>query len=762
MNTLLTFLSRSTLKFQLLTILLVGLLALCAVGAGGGVALYFQHQNTARVIEISETSNKAIVATETALAHFKTQVQEWKNILLRGHKPSDFDKYFEQFKKEEAEVQRYLAQARTQMETLGLDVKEVESLLQDHQRLGAEYRQLLQFHDRNDPTAAFSTDKMARGKDRSTAEKLDSFVHTVEQGTSEKIAELGQASESMYRQILLLMALVIAVMLAIMTVLTRMVIKVLLQKIGGEPSYAAEVTRRIAGGDLNTSVKTHPGDTSSLLADMKVMQDQLNAIVSEIRNLIGQAAHGDFSGRIDTAGKKGFGLEIGESLNTLVSTTDQGLSDITRMSEAMSAGDLSLTIEKNYQGQFGQTIAAINTTVRLLNAVIDDVRLAVDAAARGDFSQAIDATTRQGYAKTLAELLNALNSTANGALSDIARAAHSLADGDLTQHIKNEHPGLFGETARGINITIDRLRDVLGEIQQASETISMAASEIAAGNSDLSRRTEEQASSLEETASSMEELNSTVKQNAEHAADANDHARHSAEIAARGSEKVKSVVDTMGAIQTSSHKMADIVGVIDGIAFQTNILALNAAVEAARAGEHGRGFAVVATEVRALSQRSAQAAQEIKALIGDSLRKVEAGEQLVDEAGATMDEVVASFQAVVGLVTDISGASREQSTGIEQMSGAVGQMDQVTQQNAALVEEAAAAAESLEEQARVLAGAVGKFKLGAANEAQTKGLERPRLLSARQGKPHRSSTPPRKPTPSSVQIEPVDAEWSAF
>jgi methyl-accepting chemotaxis protein len=712
MNTLFAFLSRSTLKFQLLAILLVGLLSLCAVGAGGVVALYLQHQNTARVIEISDTGNKAIVATETALAHFKTQVQEWKNILLRGHKPKDFDKYLEQFKKEEAEVQRYLALARSQMEGLGLDVKEVESLLQDHQRLGAEYQQLLQFHNASDPTAAFSTDKMARGKDRSTAEKLDSFVNTVEQGTSEKIAELGQASESMYRQILLAMASAIGLMLAIMTTLTLAVIKVLIRKIGGEPSYAAEVTRRIAAGDLNTVVETQPDDTSSLLADMKAMQDQLNAIVSEIRNLVSQAAHGDFSGRIDIAGKKGFGLDISQSLNT----SDEGLSDITRVSQAMSAGDLSLTIEKNYQGQFGQTIAAINTTVRLLNAVINDVRRAVDAAACGDFSQAIDATTRQGYAKTLAELLNALNSTANGALSDIARAAHALAEGDLTQHIANEHPGLFGETARGINVTIDRLRDVLGEIQQASETINMAASEIAAGNSDLSRRTEEQASSLEETASSMEELNSTVKQNAEHAADANDHARRSAGIAARGSEKVKSVVDTMSTIQTSSHKMADIVGVIDGIAFQTNILALNAAVEAARAGEHGRGFAVVATEVRALSQRSAQAAQEIKALIGDSLRKVEAGEHLVEEAGATMDEVVASFQAVVGLVTDIAGASREQSAGIEQMAGAVGQMDQVTQQNAALVEEAAAAAESLEEQARVLAGAVGKFKLGVANE----------------------------------------------
>ncbi len=733
MNSLLASMSRTTLKFQLFAILLVSFLSLCTVGAGGIAALYLQQQNTARVIEISDTSNKAIIATEAALAHFKTQVQEWKNILLRGHKQSDFEKYFAQFKKEEAEVQHYLSQARLHMDSLGLDIKELESLLQDHLRLGAEYRQLLEFQDRSDSTAAFTTDKMARGKDRSTAEKLDSFVATVEQGTAEKIAGLAQASDAMYRQILLGMAVAISLMMAVMILVTLGVITVLLRKIGGEPSYAAEVSARIANGDLDTAVETRPGDTSSLLAAMKAMQDELKRIVSDIGNLVNQAAHGDFSGRIETAGKKGFGLEISDSLNTLVRTTDEGLADITRVSQALSAGDLSLTIEKSYQGQFGQTIVAINTTVHLLNEVIGDVRRAVDAAAQGDFSQAMATTTRQGFARTLADLLNGLNATANGALRDIAQAAHALAEGDLTQPIEHEHPGLFGEAARGINVTIDRLREAIGQIQQAAETINIAASEISAGNADLSARTEEQASSLEETASSMDELNATVKQNAEKAAAANDHALRSADIAAHGGQKVKSVVATMDAIQTSSHKMADIVGVIDGIAFQTNILALNAAVEAARAGEQGRGFAVVATEVRALSHRSAEAAKEIKVLIGDSLSKIAAGGQLVEAAGATMDEVVDSFQSVLKLMSDIANASREQSAGIEQVTLAVGQMDEVTQQNAALVEEAAAAAESLEEQARVLVGTVGKFKLDAVGSVRPKVLERSLLRPHLQG-----------------------------
>jgi methyl-accepting chemotaxis protein len=310
-----------------------------------------------------------------------------------------------------------------------------------------------------------------------------------------------------------------------------------------------------------------------------------------------------------------------------------------------------------------------------------------------------------------------------GPIQQAVRFAQAVAAGDLTNQLDSHNKDEAGQLLHALREMNDSLIKIVGEVRGSAETMSTATSQIATGNLDLSARTEAQAGALEETASSMEELTSTVKQNSDNARQANQLAQSASEVAIRGGAVVSEVVNTMGSINESSKKIVDIISVIDGIAFQTNILALNAAVEAARAGEQGRGFAVVAAEVRNLAQRSATAAKEIKELIGDSVEKVEAGSKLVGQAGSTMDEVVESIKRVTDIMGEITEASREQTAGIEQINTAIVEMDNVTQQNAALVEQAAAAAGSLQDQAGNLTNLVGVFKLNNA--------PRPSVMTAR-------------------------------
>ena len=419
-------------------------------------------------------------------------------------------------------------------------------------------------------------------------------------------------------------------------------------------------------------------------------------------------------------------------------------------------------ISSNKNERIGTVVEWLDRT-KEINAEKEIANI-VEASLAGDFTQRINEDNKENFMLTLAQGLNQLIKTTESGLNEVSNVLLALSEGDLTKRVNSEYRGTFQDLKNYCNTTSENLASMISNIREASDTINNASAEIAQGNSDLSTRTEQQASSLEETASSMEELTSTVRLNSENAKQANSLASQAAQVAGNGGELISQVVTTMASINESSQKISDIIGVIDGIAFQTNILALNAAVEAARAGEQGRGFAVVASEVRTLAQRSANAAKDIKDLISDSVSKVESGNVLVGQSGNTMQEIVVSIQRVNDIMSEIAAASAEQASGIDEVSKAVSQMDEMTQQNAALVEEAAAAAESMRTQASDLNNRVGTFKL-TESDVQSQAIKSsPDLLSQQFDElpsvsAHTSSPKPVKRAKAPISQE---DEWESF
>ncbi|MEA9886107.1 methyl-accepting chemotaxis protein [Xanthomonas campestris pv. raphani] len=474
---------------------------------------------------------------------------------------------------------------------------------------------------------------------------------------------------------------------------------------------ATKTAEAIALGQLDNNVQTHAKDeTGRLLRAMAGMQAQLQALLSAQGEMAKRHDEGQVSFRIDTNAFPGDYGRMAKDTNDLVASHLNVQSNLARIMGRYAIGDLSESMERlpGEKAVLTQTMDEVKANLSAMNI---EIKQLAQAAANGDFTARGDAERFQYDFRVMVESLNLLMATADSNLQSLSTLLQSIAAGDLTARMSGEFKGVFAQMRDDANTTAAQLAEIVGRIQQSAVSINSAASEIAAGNQDLSQRTEQQAANLEETAASMEELTSTVRQNAEHARQANQLAIGAAGVASQGGEIVSKVVGTMAGIEASSKKIADIISVIDGISFQTNILALNAAVEAARAGEQGRGFAVVASEVRTLAQRSTAAAKEIKTLIDDSVERVTEGSALVHTAGTTMAEIVSSVQRVTNIMGEISAASQEQSAGIEQVNTTVTQMDETTQQNAALVEEATAAARSMEEQATQLTEAVAVFKI---------------------------------------------------
>jgi len=387
----------------------------------------------------------------------------------------------------------------------------------------------------------------------------------------------------------------------------------------------------------------------------------------------------------------------------------------TKLKSEGNAEGAKQALEQNVRPAIASYLGAQQDFVKLENAKSDELR---DAAGAERMRTVWSVAAVMGLiVLVLAFVTRYLIKTISAPLHELVVQAEQIGRGDLSASIASDRKDEIGDVQRALGQMKDSLNKVVAEVRRSTDSIQTASAEIATGNTDLSQRTEQTASNLQQAASSMSQLTGTVRQSAESAATANQLASSAAQVAQRGGQVVGQVVSTMDEINSSSKKIGDIIGVIDGIAFQTNILALNAAVEAARAGEQGRGFAVVASEVRSLAQRSAEAAKEIKTLIGASVERVEAGARLVQDAGTTMEEIVASVGRVSDIIGEISASTVEQSEGIGSVNGAVVQLDQMTQQNAALVEESAAAAESLKDQAVKLAGLVSSFKLSGGESA---------------------------------------------
>ena len=473
----------------------------------------------------------------------------------------------------------------------------------------------------------------------------------------------------------------------------------------------SEIAERIAEGDLSVRIIDEDEDfVNVLFHSMQKIQDALNSFVQAQQNMTKKHKQGFISERIDVSKLPGAYGEIATAINELVQSHIDVKMHIVDVVTQYGHGNFDVNIDRLPEEK-AKITTAIDSVKTALLSVNGEIKMLAFAGAQGDFSKRSNVGNYEFMFKDMLTHLNNLVETCDGVFNDVLRMSTALAQGDLTQQITEDYTGMFGNVKDGMNGTVDNLKALVGEIKDSTDTINTASQEIAAGNNDLSQRTEQQAASLEQTVVSMQELTATVQENSENAKYANDMALSSSDIARKGVAVVKQVVETMQDINDSSRKVVDIITVIDGIAFQTNILALNAAVEAARAGEQGRGFAVVASEVRNLAQRAAGAAGEIKALIRDSVDKVEDGTNLVAKAGKTMEEIVNSIQGVSATISKITDASFEQTTGIQQVNQAIGEMDEVTQQNAALVEEAAAAAEALENQARNLSITMGNFKI---------------------------------------------------
>jgi len=624
---------------------------------------------------------------------------------------------------------------------------------------------------------------------------LRELIEARDQHVDKIRAEANSNNDHLSQTFYLTIVSIIAIVLVLMGVVTRVIIASI--------RSASNVADSIAQGKLDNRVEIKSDDEAGkLMRSLHIMQNSLRKNIDSERHYArknGRIKHAldSVSGSVMIVNASSKIVYANEALLTLLRQAEDNMrKELPRFNAEGLVGNTIDILDKENEQQFkqmgrseqactkdlviggrslrivanpvfGEDGERIGTVLEWTDrsqevAIEEEIQDIVEAALGGDLSQRIDLSDKHGFFNMLSLGINDLVDVAERVINDTVNVLGAMARGDLTKSIEADYAGTFGQLKNDANTTIAKLTEVLAEISSGANAVLNGAHEIAQGNTNLSQRTEEQASSLDETTSSMEDMTFTVRQNADNARQANQLAAGAREQAEKGGVVVSNAVSAMGEITASSKKIADIIGVIDEIAFQTNLLALNAAVEAARAGEQGRGFAVVASEVRNLAGRSATAAKEIKDLIQDSESKVDEGSRLVNESGQTLEQIMHSVKQVSDIIAEITAASEEQSDGIEQVNKTIRQMDEMTQQNAALVEQAAAASEAMGEQARNLNELVAFFETetGTASEGGSERRTRDRPWSNTDTTP--AAPPKPAPLPKAAGSDLDDREWEEF
>jgi methyl-accepting chemotaxis protein len=470
--------------------------------------------------------------------------------------------------------------------------------------------------------------------------------------------------------------------------LSNFIVGSLWRQLGGDPKVARRFADKIAAGDLSATIELAPHDTQSLMASLDSMAKRLNAVITAQTAMSREHNQGNIAFRIDASALPGTYGDLATMANELVDTHLKVMFELVHILQHYGRGNFSVDMTQ-LPGQMGELTTAATDAKRNLLAINTELKRLVDAATRGDFSARGDSSAFENVYHEMIDGMNQVMGACETGITDVGQMLEALAHGDLSAQMHGNHRGQFAKLRDDANTSAAKLTATITQIKQSIG--SDDTDQLDSRTNNLRRRIELQAASLEETASSMEQITTAVKQNAENANSANQLAIGASDVAVRGGEIVSKVVEIMSSIESSSKKIVDITGLIDGIAFQTNILALNAAVEAARAGEQGRGFAVVASEVRNLALSSVIASKEIKKLIGESVEKISAGTALTESAGLTMKEIVHAISCVTNMMKEIHSASAEQSSGIASVNTAISRIDEATQQNALLVEQTAAA-----------------------------------------------------------------------